>query len=162
MGRFGKSTHISMISNSVTHLQSNTNFALAGNSVPILSETPRERWYCRAERRCCRTELSQWAPISSHRMPGVLVFHDVFCNVLKVFHDLLVVHDVSQCFKSVSWCFTMFSESCNDRHCLRDLDNGIADRLRDLDNSAGIGDNSAEIGDDAAGIVDITPKVIQC
>ena len=34
------------------------------------------------------------------------------------------------------------------------------DRLRDRDNSAGIGDNSAEIGDDAAGIVDITVKLI--
>ena len=34
-GRFGKSTHISMISNSVTHLRSYTNSAIAKNSVPI-------------------------------------------------------------------------------------------------------------------------------
>ena len=31
-------------------------------------------------------------------------------------------------------------------------DRAAADRLRDCDNSAGIGDNSAEIGDGAAGI----------
>ena len=37
-----------------------------------------------------------------------------------------------------------------------------ADRLRDRDNSAGIGDNSAEIGDGAAGIVDIAANVIPC
>ena len=44
-----------------------------------------------------------------------------------------------------------------------------ADRLRDHDNTAGIGDNaagisdnSAEIGDDTAGIVNITAKVIPC
>ena len=37
-GRFGKSTHISMISNSVTHLRRYTNSAIAdiaGNSAPI-------------------------------------------------------------------------------------------------------------------------------
>ena len=42
--RFGKSTHISMISNSVTHLQSYTNSAIAdiaGNSTPISPVTPR-------------------------------------------------------------------------------------------------------------------------
>ena len=44
-----------------------------------------------------------------------------------------------------------------------------ADRRRDRDNAAGIGDNSAEIGDhsaeigdDTAGIVDIAVKVIPC
>ena len=37
-----------------------------------------------------------------------------------------------------------------------------ADRLRDRDNAAGIGNNSAEIGDGAAGIVDITANVIPC
>ena len=41
--RFGKSTYISMISNSVTHLWSYTNSAIAniaGNSTPISSESP--------------------------------------------------------------------------------------------------------------------------
>ena len=48
VGRFGKSTHISMISNSVTHLWSYTNSAIAdiaGNSAPISPVTPRRyRW----------------------------------------------------------------------------------------------------------------------
>ena len=37
--RFGKNTHISMISNSVTHLRSYTNSAIAVNSAPILPVT---------------------------------------------------------------------------------------------------------------------------
>ena len=79
---FGKSTHISMISNSVTHLQSYTNSAIAGNSVPI---SP-----CLAQMSPRRAPMSPYrALISSHRMASVRVF----C-------------DVSQCFKSVSWCFT--------------------------------------------------------
>ena len=48
-------------------------------------------------------------------------------------------------------------------------DRMAADRLRDRDNVAGIGDNSAEIVnnsakifDDAAGTVDIATKVIPC
>ena len=41
-------------------------------------------------------------------------------------------------------------------------DGTAADRLRDRDNVAGIGDNSAEIGDGAAGIVDIAANVIPC
>ena len=48
-------------------------------------------------------------------------------------------------------------------------DCAAADRLRDRDNVAGIGDNSAEIGDNsaeigdgAAGIVDIAANVIPC
>ena len=45
----------------------------------------------------------------------------------------------------------MFSESRNERH-----------RLRDLDNAAEIGNNSAEIGDGAAGIVNIAANVIPC
>ena len=48
---FGKSTHISMISNSVTHLRSYTNSTIAGNSAPISPTTPRER---QAERLCLR------------------------------------------------------------------------------------------------------------
>ena len=37
-----------------------------------------------------------------------------------------------------------------------------ADRLRDHDNAAGIGDNSSEIGDGATDIVDIAANVIPC
>ena len=43
----------------------------------------------------------------------------------------------------------MFSESRNDRR-RRIGDRADADRLRDRDNAAGVGDNSGEIGDDAA------------
>ena len=76
---YGKSLHISMISNSVTHLQSYTNSAIADiarNSALISPETPREH-RCRWRR----------VPILFHRMASVRVFRDV-----------------SQCFK----CFMMF------------------------------------------------------
>ena len=59
LSRFGKSTHISMISNSVTHLRSYTNSAIAdiaGNSAPILPVTPRDRRRLRAERLRLRIE----------------------------------------------------------------------------------------------------------
>ena len=55
----------------------------------------------------------------------------------------------------------MFSELRNDRR-RRISDRAAADRLRDCDNSAGIGDNSAEIGEGGAGIVDIAANVIPC
>ena len=53
----------------------------------------------------------------------------------------------------------MFSESRNDRRH-RIGDRTAADRLKDRDNAAGIGDSSAEISDDAAGIVDIAANMI--
>ena len=87
--RFGKSTHISMISNSVTHLRSYTNSAITKNSPPISPGTPRERRYHRIE----------W---------------QVFCDVSQCFKGgsgsrcFMTFHDVSQCFTRVSWCFTMF------------------------------------------------------
>ena len=93
-------------------------------------------------------------------------------------------YDVSQCFTCVSWCFTTFN---NVLWCLASRatigDRAAADRLRDRDSAAGIGDNSAEIGDNsaeigdnsaeigdnsaeivdgAAGIVDIAANVIPC
>ena len=55
----------------------------------------------------------------------------------------------------------MFSESRNERR-RRIGDRAAADRLRDRDNAAGIGDNSTEIGNGAAGIVDIAANVIPC
>ena len=66
----------------------------------------------------------------------------MFHNVLKVFHDVL------QCLVS--------------RATIVIGDHAAADRLRDRDNTAGIGDNTAEIDDDAAGIVDIAANVIPC
>ena len=72
-----------------------------------------------------------------------------------------MIYDVSQCFTCVLQCFMMLSESRNDRR-RRICDRAAADRLRDRDNAAGIGDNFAEIGDGAAGIVDIAANVIPC
>ena len=71
----------------------------------------------------------------------------MYQNVLYVFHDGLL-------------CLTMFYvyKSPTISVCDRTAD----DRLRDCNNTAGIGDNSAEIGDDAAGIVDIAAIVIPC
>ena len=78
--RFGKSTHISMISNSVTHLRSYTNSAIAD----IAENSTR----------------SQTSPhralISLHWMTSVWVFHDA-SQCFK---------SVSWCFTSGSWCFT--------------------------------------------------------
>ena len=57
--RSRKSTHIWMISNSVTHLRSYTNTAItdiAANSAPISLETSRDRRYHRAERRRLRNK----------------------------------------------------------------------------------------------------------
>ena len=131
-----------MISNSVTHLRSYTNSAIADNSA-----------------------LS--TDIGASNDKCFMMFH----NVLKVFHDVLlvahdvlkVVHNVSQCFTCISGCFTMF----NNILCLASratIGDRAADdrlwRLRDCDNAAGIGDNSAEIGDDAAGIINIAANVI--
>ena len=67
------------------------------------------------------------APISSHQMASVswcftmlfIVVHDV---LLVIHHVLHMFHDVLQVFHEVLLCFTMFSESCNDRHrCLHYL-----------------------------------------
>ena len=92
-----KNTHISRISNSVTHLRSYTNTAIAETQrrVPILPHPV--------------PKLPHWVPISSHRTTSVWVFH----NVLTVFHDvLLVVHNVLRvfymCFMMFFECLTMF------------------------------------------------------
>ena len=53
----------------------------------------------------------------------------------------------------------MFSESRNDRR-RRIGDSAAADRLRDRDTAAGVGDNSAGIVDIAAGIVDMAAGIV--
>ena len=58
-------------------------------------------------------------------------------------------------FNNVLWCLAGRATIGADA-------SATADRLRDRDNAAGIGDNSAEIGDGAAGIVDIAANVIPC
>ena len=68
-------------------------------------------------------------------------------------------YDVSQCFTSVSLCFTMFNESCNDRHRRLRLPQGSRQCRRDQQYCC---DNFAEICDDAAGIVYIAVKVTPC
>ena len=67
LGRFGKSTHISMISNSVTHLWSYSNSAIAGNSEPISLVTPRDRRCLRIERRRLRITLRRLRIERRHR-----------------------------------------------------------------------------------------------
>ena len=126
--RFGKSTHIYMISNSVTHLRSYMNSAIAditrnSTRVPISLH--------RAPMSPRQAPMSpHWVPISLHRMATVLWCFTMFEECFIMFHNVLSVswcftsgsrcfttfHDVSEWFTSVSWCFTMFSESRNDRH----------------------------------------------
>ena len=131
--RFGKRTHISMISNSVTHLRSYINSAIAGNSMPI---SPRDR---RAERRRLRIDLPSNADIvasndlraianvaapnadvstsSANIVASNNEYFMMFHNVLRVFHDvLLVVYDVSQCFTCVLLCLPMFYDVYESRN----------------------------------------------
>ena len=171
--RFGKSTHITMISNSVTQQRSYTNSAIAGNST----------WYRRRRRDECR-RLIEWPPRDRQRRCHKCRCLQIERRRLRIerrYHciEWQVFHDVSQCFKSVSCCFTSGSWSFtmyhNVLHVFHDVlclashatigiaDRAATDRLRDRDNAAGIGDdNSAEISDGAAGIINIAANVIPC
>ena len=89
-----------MINNSVTHLRSYKNLAIAdiaGNSAQISPETQRERQYRRAMRRCLRIER-RYRRIEWRVFECFVMFQNVlrvFHNVLRVLHDvLLVVHYV--------------------------------------------------------------------
>ena len=93
-----------MINNSVTHLRSYTNSAIADiakNSAMISPVTPRDRHAER--RRLCikrRYRRIEWLVFECFMM-----FH----NVLRVFHDvLLLVHDVLQCITMFYMRFIMF------------------------------------------------------
>ena len=95
MDRFGKSTHISMISNSVTHLRSYTNSAIADivalNDLRAIADV--------AAPNADADDSASSADIVASNDECFVMFY----NVLRVFHDvLLVVHDVSQCFTCVS------------------------------------------------------------
>ena len=89
-----------MIGNSVKHLRSYNNTAIADigeNSAPISPVTPRDRRRLRIERRAKRRRLRakrqrlrakrrvptspHRAPILSHRMTSVRVFHNVLKSV---------------------------------------------------------------------------------
>ena len=71
--RFGKSTHISTISNSVTHLRSYTNSTIADiavNSTPISPVTPRDRRLHIERLRLriqCRYRRIEWPPRDRRR-----------------------------------------------------------------------------------------------
>ena len=127
--RFGKSTHISMISNSVTHLRSYTNSAIADiaiNSAPISPVTPRDCRRLRIEQRRLRIQRLyrriEWPPRDRRRRcPKRRRLHmttssaDVSASSANIvasndgcfmmFHNVL---SVSWCFISGSRCFTMF------------------------------------------------------
>ena len=142
LGRFGKSTYISMISNSVTYPRSYTNSTIAdtaGNSVPI---SPRRRLRIEHRYRCieCPRVIADVAAPNA----------DVFTSSAGIvaWNDLCL--SVSWCITSGSLCITMFYMCFmmfrhNDRR-RRIGDRAAADCLRDRDNAIGIGDNSAEIG----------------
>ena len=160
---FGKSTHISMISNSVTHLRSYTNSAIAdiaGNSA-------------RAPMSPCRSPMSpRRSPMSPHRAPIANVSTSsadivasnggvrVFCDVLRVFHNvLLVVRDVLRRFTMYHNVLQVFYDVL--RCIVSRATIGIAASATTRPPiAAGIGDNSAGIGDDAAGIGDNSAKVL--
>ena len=80
----------------------------------------------------------------------------MYHNVLHLFHDVLL------CLTSHETIGVASSTTANR---LRDRDNaaGIGNNSAKIgNNSAEIGDNYAEISDGTAGIVDITPNVIKC
>ena len=131
LGRSGKSTHISMISNSVTYLWSYTTTPIAnitGNSVPILPETPLERRYCHAEHWCRCAECLCLRIERRYRRIEWRVFM-MFHNVLSVswcftsrsscftsgWRCFKIYHNVLQVFHDVLLCLTIFSQSRNDR-----------------------------------------------
>ena len=69
----------------------------------------------------------------------------------------MMYHNVLHVFRDVLLCLTMFYDVYQVAQR-----SAVADRLRDRENSAGIGDNSAKIGDGTAGIIDIAANVIPC
>ena len=120
--RFGKSTHISMISNSVTHLRSYTNYAIAdiaGNSAPKSPVTPRERRHHRAERWRLRIERRR-LHIERQRLrnkPNADVSTSS-ADVSASSADIVASNKVSWCFTMFYMCFTMFYLFNNVLWCL--------------------------------------------
>ena len=111
-GRFGKSTLISMISKSVTHLRSYKNSAIAGNSARSQTSPRIERRYRRIEwplrdrRRRCPKRRRLHIERRYRRVEwGVFECFMMFHNVLRVSWCFT---SNSHCFTCVSWCLTMF------------------------------------------------------
>ena len=140
-----------MISNSVTHLRSHNNTTIvdiAGNSArsPTLP--------CRGLRIEYRYRRIEWPPhdssslhrarMSSHQMVSVSwcfkSFSWCFTSDSQCF---TMYHNVLHVFHDVLWCFTMFNNvlwSLASRATIGVAASATADRLRDRDNAAGIGD----------------------
>ena len=110
--RSGKSTHISTISNSVTHLQSYTNSAItgiAGNSVPDVDNAMPSPGIDASNANIAKSSAdvaASSADIGSLNGDCFMMFH----NILSVsFHDFLLVVLCFTCFTSLSLSFTSFS-----------------------------------------------------
>ena len=146
--RFGKSTHISMISNSVTHLRSYRNTGSAKNSVRLATSPRRAQTFPHwAPTSPHRAPISSYqmtstrsptsphqAPISSHRMMSVSWCFTCFNSVSRCFTSgswcFTRVHDVSR-FTCVSWCFTMFNNISRSTIGDRRSPQGSRQRRRD-------------------------------
>ena len=117
-----------MISNSVTHLRSYTNSAIAN-----IAGNPRiERRHLCIERRYWRIEWWAFRDVSQ-----CFKYFMMFHNVLRVFHDVLLVvhnvlwnftmyHNVLQVFHDVLLRLTMFSKSRNDQDKRPPIASGVA------------------------------------
>ena len=100
--KFRSGTHISRISNSVTHLQSYTNTAIARNSVlgadiTAPSAKCQQRHIERCYRRCGHINR-QYCRIKQQVFKHFIMFPSV---VLVVHNALLMVHNVSQVFHDI-------------------------------------------------------------
>ena len=99
-----------MISNSVTHLRSYANSAIADigeNSAPISPLTPRDRRHHRADRRHRRAERRRLR-IRRRRPRIERWYRRIEWRVFKCFVMFHNVLSVSWCFTSSSRCITMF------------------------------------------------------
>ena len=158
-----------MISNSVKHLRSYTNTAIAdiaGNSPRSRISPPRR---LRIERR--KPPMSpHLAPISSYQM-SVRLFHDVSQCFKSVSWCFTSVHDVLRCITMFDKCFMMFyyvlwcllsratTADTASATAWPPITSAIATTPQGVEEIFLIAE---EIGDDAAGIVDIAAKVTPC
>ena len=108
VGRFGKSIHISMISNSVTHLRSYTNSAIAdiaGNSARSQT-TPRDNVSASSTDIVALNDLRAIADVAAPNADVSASSADIVASnddCFMMFHNVL---SVSWCFTSGSRCFT--------------------------------------------------------
>ena len=123
--RFGKSTHISMISNSVAHLRSYTNSAIAdiaGNSAPISPVTPSYRRRLRIEPKRRRLHIERRRLRIERRYrriesPLEFFFHEQSYSSLHSGRSLAWDHvrgDTDDPYGAIAdfWSFRRFLRSC--------------------------------------------------